>query len=201
MLRKSYRVMLSVLACSTVVGCAVSKVEPLSVPLVYKVDPKNAGSLGSFPCAASAQLQVSDVRIDKTLGVRTHESKPLKADVMPGSDPRAWVGDGVQGLLGQNGVIFAGGGPRLVISIDSLHTTESIWHRASYEAQVALTGQLWSPSGRPCWQGTGAGKAGNYGYAGSVENYQDTLNSALDAATLQMIQSQAFKDALCHCSN
>lgn len=201
MLRKTYKVTLSVCACIAVAACAVSKVEPLSLPLVYKVTPKNAGALGSFPCAASAQIQVSDTRIDKTIGVRTHESKPLKADVTAGSDPAAWVGDGVQGFLGQNGVTFPGSGPRLVISIDALHTTESIWHRASYEAQVALTGQLWSPSGTPCWQGTGAGKAGNYGYAGSVENYQDTLNSALDAATLQMTEPQAFKDALCRCGH
>jgi hypothetical protein len=202
MLRKTYKLTLSVLACTVVVACAVSKVEPLAVPLVYKTNPKNAGSLGSFPCAARAQLQVSDARNLTTIGVRIHESKPLKADVTAGSDPAAWVRDGVQGFLGQNGVTFAGGSsPTLVISIDTLHTTESIWHRASYEAQIAITGALWSPSRRPCWQGTGAGKAGNYGYAGSVEDYQDTLNSALDAAILQMTEPQTFKDALCRCGN
>jgi hypothetical protein len=201
MLRKTYKLALSVLACTAVVGCAVSKVEPLTVPLAYKTDPKNAGTLASLPCAASARLQVSDARNDKTLGVRTHESKPLKADVTAGSDPAAWVRDGVQAFLGQNGVTFAGGGPTLVISIDSLHTTESIWHRAGYDADISLAGQLWSPSGRSCWQGTGSGKGGNYGYAGSIENYQQTLNEALDHATLQMTQSQAFKEALCHCGN
>lgn len=201
MLRITYKLTLPALACAAIAGCAVSKVEPLSVPLVYKANPNNAGTVGSFSCAATAQIRVADTRIDKTIGVRTHESKPLKADVTAGSNPAAWVGDGVQGFLGQNGVIFPGSGPMLLISIDTLHTTESIWHRASYEAQIAMTGELRSPSGRICWQGTGAGKAGNYGYAGSVEDYQDTLNSALDAATLQMTQSQGFKEALCHCGN
>jgi hypothetical protein len=45
------------------------------------------------------------------------------------------------------------------------------------------------------------GAAGNYGYSGSIQNYQETLNSALDAATLHMAQSQAIKDTACHCSN
>ena len=200
MLRKTYKLTLTVLACIAVAACAVSKVEPLSVPLVYKFNPKNAGILGTFPCAASAQIQVSDARGDNTLGVRTHESKPLKADVTAGSDPAVWVRDGVQGFLGQNGVTFQGG-PTLLLSIDTLHTTETIWHRAGYDAEISMSGQLRSPSGKPCWQGTVAGKGGNYGYAGSVENYQATLNEALDNATLQMAQPQAFKEALCHCGN
>jgi hypothetical protein len=201
MLRETYKLTLCVWACIAVAACAVSKVEPLSVPLVYQVNPKNAGVLGTFPCAASTQIEVSDARSDKTLGVRTHESKPLKADVTAGSDPVVWVRDGVQGFLGQNGVTFQGSGPKLLISIDSLRTTETIWHRAGYDAEISMSGQLRSPSGKPCWQGTFAGKGGNYGYAGSVENYQATLNEALDNATLQMAQPQAFKDALCHCAN
>jgi hypothetical protein len=56
-----------------------------------------------------------------------------------------------------------------------------------------------SPSGRPCWRGTGQGSGGNYGYSGSIPDYQETLNAALDAATLQMTQPQAFKDGLCQC--
>jgi hypothetical protein len=201
MLRKTYKVTLVVLTCSVLADCAVSKVEPLSVPLVYQANPKNAGVLGSLSCAASVQqIQVSDVRSDKNLGVRTHESKPLKADVTTASDPAAWVRDGVQSFLGQNGITAQGSGPKLVISIDDLHTTESIWHRAGYDADIALTGQLVTASGKICWKGTGAGTGGNYGYAGSIENYQQTLNEALDHATLQMTKSD-FKDALCHCGN
>lgn len=201
MLRKTYKLTLSLGACIAVAACAVSKVEPLSVPLVYKVNPKNAGTLGTFSCAASVQIQASDPRSDKTLGVRTHESKPLKADVTAGSDAAAWVRDGVQGFLGQNRVTFPGSGPKLSMSIDRLHTTESIWHRAGYDAEISMTGQLRSPSGKSCWQGTVTGKGGNYGYAGSVENHQATLNEALDAATLQMAQPEAFKEALCHCGS
>ena len=187
------------LLCLAVVGCAVSKVEPLSVPLAYKADPKDVGRLGSLSCNVISQVQANDRRTDKTLGIRTHESKPLRADVTSANDPASWVREGVQGLLTENGVTLQGRGPVLMVSLDVLRTTESIWHRSSYEAHVALIGELTSPSGRPCWRGTGEGSGGNYGYSGSIPDYQETLNAALDAATLQMTQQQAFKDGLCQC--
>jgi hypothetical protein len=182
-------------------ACAVSRLDPLSVPLVYKPDPKNAGLLGGLSCNAISQVQVSDARVDRTLGVRTHESKPLKANVTAAGDPAAWVHDGVQGFLEQNAVSIRGAGPRLLVSLESLHTVESVWHRASYDARVALTGALQSPAGRTCWKQSVEGSAGNYGYAGSILNYQETLNRALDAASTQLAESQGFKAALCQCAD
>jgi hypothetical protein len=181
-------------------ACEVSRVDPLSIPLAYSQNPKNAGQLGSLSCNSVSQLQVQDARADKVLGVRTHESKPLKADVSASTDPAAWVHEGVQSFLTQNGINFSGAGPRLQISLDSLNTTESIWHRASYAAGIALTARLQSPAGKVCWKTTVQGHGGNYGYAGSVLNYQETLNEALDDATLAM-SNAGFKDALCHCSD
>jgi len=188
-------------ACAALVACAVSKVDPLSIPLAYKSNPKNAGAIGSLACPVIYQVQVTDARIDKMLGVRTHESKPLKAEVSAAGDPAVWARDGVLSLLTQNGVTAQYGAPQLLVAIETLRTTESIWHRASYAAQVTISGRLQSRSGRVCWQGTGSGSGGDYGYAGSIENYQQTLNGALDAATLQLVQSPGFKDALCHCGN
>jgi len=195
------KITLLVLLCVAVAACAVSRVEPLAIPLVYKATAANAGMVGSLSCNAISDVQVTDARGDRTLGVRTHESKPLKADVSAGSDPVTWVRDGVQGVLAQNGVNLQGSGPKLLVSLDTLRTTESIWYRSSYGAQAVLTGQLQAASGKVCWKGTGAGSGSNYGYSGSIQNYQETLNSALDAATVQMAQSQGFKDALCHCGN
>jgi hypothetical protein len=182
-------------------ACAVSRVDPLTVPLVYNSNPKNSGAVGALSCNAISAVVVTDPRTDKTLGMRTHESKPLKAVVTAGTDPVAWVNSGVQGFLGQNGVVFGGKGPKLALSLDTLHTNESIWHRASYDATVALSGSLSSPSGKSCWKQTVQGQGGNYGYAGSIKNYQETLNSALDAATLRLTQSGGFKDALCSCAD
>jgi len=182
-------------------ACAVSRVDPLSVPLSYTQSPKNAGLSGALACNALSQVQVSDARSDKTLGVRVHESQPLKADVTAASDPGVWVQQGMQSVLAQNGVIFQNKGPQLLVSIDALHTTESIWHRSSYQATIAITGRLESPSGKACWQETSRGQAENYGYSGSNEDYQETLNSALDTATLNLAQLQGFRDGLCKCSD
>jgi hypothetical protein len=182
-------------------ACAVSRLDPLSIPLAYKPNPKNAGLLGGLPCTAISQVQASDARIEKALGVRTHESKPLKADVTVAGDPTVWLHDGVQGFLAQNAVSFQGSGPKLLVSLDSLHTVESVWHRASYDARTALTAELQSAGGKSCWKESVEGTAGNYGYAGSVQNYQETLNGALDAASLRLAESQGFRTALCHCAD
>jgi hypothetical protein len=157
--------------------------------------------LGGLSCSAVSQVQAQDARTQKTLGTRVHESKPLHADVTAGSDPAAWVADGVRGVLKQNGFSSEGGGPRLLVTLDALHTVESIWHRSSYDARIALSGELQSPAGKVCWKGDVEGQGGNYGYAGSIVNYQETLNAALDAATSNMMLAPGFKDALCHCAD
>lgn len=182
-------------------ACAVSRLDPLSIPLAYKANPRSAGLLGGLSCNAISALQVSDARTEKTLGIRTHESLPLKADVTAATDPAAWVHDGVLGFLQQNGVSVQGSGPKLLVSLDALHTVESAWHRSSYDARVGITAQLQSPGGKTCWKESYVGAAGNYGYAGSVQDYQEALNGALDAASAHLGESQTFKAALCHCAD
>lgn len=173
----------------------------MSVPLVYKANPISAGQLGKFSCGVVSQLEVADGRTEKTLGVRTHESKPLRADVNAGSDVAAWVRDGMETYLGQNGVSVQASGPQLRVSLDKLRTSESIWHRSSYQAHIFLSARLQGPGGKECWKGNAEGAGDNYGYAGSIVNYQETLNSALDAATLQLAGSPGFEGALCSCGS
>lgn len=196
-----YKITPSILLPLAAAACAVSRVDSLSVPLVYKANPKNVGVLGGLSCNAVSQVAVQDARTQKVLGTRVHESKPLKADVTAGSDPATWIGDGVRSVLQQNGFNTQGGGPRLIVTLDSLHTVESIWHRSSYDARITLTGELQTARGKVCWKGDVEGQGGNYGYSGSIENYQETLSTALDSATSNMILATGFKDALCHCAD
>jgi hypothetical protein len=180
-------------------ACAATHVAPLSVPLAYAANPSNASAIGPLSCNAVSLLTVRDARTNKLLGTRTLEGKPDTADVSIATDPVAWVHDGVQHYLSQNGVSFGGSGPQLALSLDSLTTSENVWHRSSYRAGLALTARLQSASGKVCWQNTSQGKGSNYGYSGSTTNYQETLDEALDDATQQMASLPAFKDALCHC--
>ncbi len=162
----------------------------------------SSGSSGTLACSTLGPVEVTDGRSDKQLGIRTLESKPPQsASVSTGGDPTAWVRQGVDSYLSHNGLVVQGNGPHLLLTLDQLKTTEDAWHRSSYEAVVTLTGELKSPGGKSCWKGTTVGKAGNYGYAGSIENYQQTLNSALDAASQQLVSPQGFRDALCHCAD
>ena len=179
-------------------ACAVDRINPMNVPLNYNPNPKNASVVGNLQCTAIAQIHVSDGRTDKTLGERVHESKPLKAEVTTSSDVAAWVQNGVQTVLTQNGFSI-GSGPKLDISIETVHTNESVWHRSSYDARVAFRSQLQGASGKACWNETIQGRDGAYGYSGSIENYQQALNNALDAASLNLAQLGSFKDALCSC--
>ena len=182
-------------------GCVVTSVQPVTVPLVYKTSPKQLGLVDTFACNAIARVQVTDARPEQTLGLRVHESKALKAEVSASGDAGAWVEQGVQQYLTQAGMHFQGSGPALVISLDSVRTSESILRRSSYEARIVLSGRLQTSAGKSCWQDKIQGASGNYGYSGSIVDYQETLNGALDAATVRMAQSQAFRNALCHCGD
>jgi hypothetical protein len=184
---------------TSLAACAVSKVDPITVPLNY-VPPTDPLELPhTLSCPAIAALEVKDLRTDPLLGERHSESKPLKADVMSDGDVAAWVGVGVQNVIGAYGLNPGASGPTLLIEIKSLHTSENIWHRAGYEGRIDLTAHVLSPSGRSCWESTVTGKAGNYGYAGSIPNYQETLNYALARAALQLVDSPEFEKALCQC--
>ena len=181
-------------------ACAVTHVDPLTVPLNYTTDNRNAAQVGSLACSSVGSVQVSDARTDKTLGTRLLENKPLTAKVTTNSDVSQYVQSGVQAVMAQNGLTL-GRGPTLSLALNSLNTTETVWHRAGYDAHIALAAKLTSASGKVCWNETIQGRGGNYGYSGSIQNYQQTVDEALANATLSMLQAQAFKDALCQCAN
>jgi uncharacterized lipoprotein YajG len=195
------KLMLLLAIAVTAAACAPTRITPLSVPLIYTQNPRNAGQVGPLSCNAIAALSVRDARTSKLLGTRTLEGKSDSADVNASNDVAAWAQSGVQSFLTQNGITVGSRGPRVEISLDSLSTSENVWHRSSYRAGLALTARVVSPSGKMCFQNTSQGKGGNYGYSGSNENYQETLNEALDDATQQLATLPAFKDALCQCAD
>jgi hypothetical protein len=183
-------------------GCAaISTVEPLSVPMLYKSTPDSDALLVSLSCPYLAHVQVLDKRSDSLLGVRYIEDKPLKADVSANGDPVAWAQGGIQQYLAQSHVKTAEVGPTLVIELDSLKTSENIYRRSGYEARITGAATLQSPMGKSCWHQSLQSDAGNYGYVGSIEDYQEVLNQALDKISRQILGSADFSTALCHCAD
>jgi hypothetical protein len=182
-------------------ACTVSSVEPLAVPLTYIADPQPDAARRTFSCPSVARIQVDDKRAEKTLGVRAYTSKPLKADVTAANDPALWAREGMQNFMARNGIKIAPDGPQLIVGLDTLRTSESMRRRSDYEARIVLAAELQSPRGRTCWEESAEGKGANFGYSGNIEDYQEMLNGALDAATLHILDSDGFKNALCHCAD
>jgi len=198
-MRKKFVVLLTVLlaaACST-----PSTVAPLSVPLTYKsmLNPAELATLP--PCAALSKIEVTDARSEKAIGTRFVEGKTSAgAPVTASTDVVEWVRAGVENALHHSNVaINKADAPALSVTIEQITTTENVLHRSGYEGHMTLTFELRS-GGKSCWKDRVDGSAENYGYTGSVENYQETLNHALDRAVTRAFKSPDFTKSVCSCS-
>ena len=185
------------LSCTT-----PSSVKPLSIPLAYKTiaTPGDFSTLAQ--CASVADVQVTDGRADKAIGRRFIEDNAATvAPVTASSDVAAWVRTGAIEVLKQSGVSFGkSGAPILRISIEQIRSNENVVHRSGYDARITMSAKL-ARGGNSCWSGQTDGEAENYGYSGSVENYQETLNHALDRAILRLTTIAEFRRALCTCGH
>ena len=180
-------------------ACAPSTVNPVTVPLQYKTVATPAEYPASQSCAAISRVDVTDKRGSQTLGSRAlQEKSSMRADVTSSGDVAAWIRSGAEAALKLANVSMTNSGPALRISVDNIKTDESVYRRAQYNGRVSLTTELVS-GGRSCWKGQVDGASENYGYAGSPENYQETLNHALDRAMIRMLESPEFKRAVCNC--
>jgi hypothetical protein len=171
------------------------------VPLQYKT----MASPGEFPtlaaCSGVSSVRVTDARSETALGKRFVEGKNVpSAAVTTSSDVADWARTAVLEELRRAGVATAkAGAPALAVKIDQISTSENVLHRSGYEGRLAISAELVGANGTSCWKDRGEGFAENYGYAGSIENYQETLNHALDRAMIRVMSSPDFKKALCGC--
>ena len=136
-------------------------------------------------CAAISEVRVTDARTDKTIGKRFVENK---SSASCEAAPR-------RGLRRAGASVGKPGAPTLRLTVDQINTTENVLHRSGYEGRIVMSAELTTS----CWKDRLDGFAENYGYAGSVENYQKTLNHALDRAMIRMMSSWEFKRAACSC--
>jgi uncharacterized lipoprotein YajG len=184
-----------VMACSS-----PSTVAPVSVPLQYKMQAKAVEFPVVDSCASISDVSVTDARTDKTIGKRYVENKSsAMAAVTTTSDVADWVRSGAEDALRHAGASLGkSGAPTLRLTVDQINTTENVLHRSGYEGRIVMSAEL-TKGGTSCWKDRLDGFAENYGYAGSIENYQETLNHALDRAMIRMMNSSEFKRAACSC--
>ena len=187
-----------VIACST-----PSTVAPVSFPLQYKM----VATAAEFPtlssCAGVSKVEVEDARDSKTLGKRSIEGNATaSADVTTTTSVTDWVRTGFEQALTRSGAATnKAGGPTLHVRIEQIRTIENVLHRAGYEGHLGLSAQLVpARGGAACWKGSADSQGENYGYPGSAENYNETLNHALDRAIIKLIGASDFKTAACDCT-
>jgi hypothetical protein len=188
-----------IIASIVLVVCSSASMGPVSVPMSYKTMASPAEFPSVQSCAAVSRIDVRDNRSDQTLGKRyQQESTATTYPVTTTSDVAEWIRSGATAAVQKANVNVSGHGPTVQLRVDQITVSESVYRRAEYNGRVALTADVMSGS-RSCWNGRVDGSSQNYGYAGSAENYQETLNHALDRAMISLLNNSDFTNALCNC--
>jgi len=172
-------------------GCATKDIGPYQFPVQYRF----MGEPGDYQvppaCARYGTLQAADGRTNRPkVGARYSEKGGPRYDVNMEGDVEGWLRAAVRQAFTKSG-IKGGGSSTVSIRLDSVVTDESIYNRASYDATVAIEARVGG------FSTTKKGFAENYGYAGSAENYQETVNHALDKALAALVNDSGFLGALC----
>lgn len=194
------RSVVALLPVSLLFGCVQDSVEPLSVPLHYQMMASPAEIPRLSACAVVSKVVAIDSRDELDLGERANQGRDdSSVPVTTASNVAQWVLNGAEDTMRASGVVLGrSGGPVLRVVVERVRTFENVYRRAGYEASVRLSAVIVEGDGETVrWRGHANGNAGNYGYAGSAENYQETLNHALDRAMISLMESPGFRDALC----
>jgi len=195
--RSALAILLVTLGACTAIPTSLS---PVAIPLQYKTM-ANPGEFPALPpCAAISNVQVVDARSERTIGKRYVETKPsITAPVSTSSDVAAWVRTGALETLRRAGVAQNATGPVLRLIVRQIVTTEDVARRSGYEGRILLTAELRRKGGSTCWQDKIEGASENYGYSGTADNYQETLNHSLDRAMIRLFNDPGFQRNVCSC--
>ncbi|MDQ3198354.1 MAG: hypothetical protein M3Q46_04065, partial [Verrucomicrobiota bacterium] len=161
---------------------------PVSVSLQYN----QIASPGEFPtapaCASISSIQVVDSRLDPTIGKRYVETNPsVTAPLSTASDVAGWIKAGADNAAQRAGISQKAGGAVLRITLRQIAVNENVARRSGFEGRLLISAELLRKGGGVCWQDRIEGTSENYGYSGSNENYEETLNHALDRAMIRLL--------------
>lgn len=202
--RGESRKLVCLAAAVLVAGCTAipTSLTPTAIPLEYHM----IASPGEFPnvpaCAALSGIQITDARVDKSIGKRYVENNPsITAPVTASSDVAAWIRAGASAATERVGIRQTATAPVLRLSVRQISTSENVARRSGYEGRIVISAELARRSGAVCWQDRTEGASENYGYSGRVDNYQETLNHALDRAMIRLLGDSGFQRSICSCGN
>lgn len=182
--------------CLAAAGCAAPMFE-------MTMTPRYAQSRERLPAAAAcgglAKISAADVRSDKTAGgVRFSERAPAERFAIKlDSDGSAWAQSAIESALARAGLALSmAGRPELELKLQRMEIEESASRNSSYTATVRYE-VLLKLGEKTCFNGAFEGSDQKYGRPASPDNMREALNGAFDRAALQLLNNQAFLDALC----
>jgi hypothetical protein len=152
-------------------------------------------------CSGPIAVTVTDAREKPTeAGHRFEENKPdVVYPIQMQGDAAPYVRSALEANLKRAG--SPGGGQNtstLATTLVKLNLEERTYHNAEFSGEVGLDFILSNPSSpAACWKGRITASGADYGKAGNPENYQETLNRALEKATAELLSQKSFQDALC----
>jgi hypothetical protein len=160
------------------------------------------GSTGSAvpACAAIATLTVTDSRAEPLkVGRRFHEDRPQdKYAIRATSEPAAWVKAGLTEAFKGSALPTVAGKAGVQVTIAALDLDEKSSFNSTFKARVVLDVTVTKPgTSEACWAGRVEGQAENYGEAGKDQNYIETMNHAMDRASVALFMEKGFVDATC----
>jgi hypothetical protein len=161
----------------------------------------NAGEFPALPdCAVLSSIRTTDKRLTTRIGKRYVETNPsITAPIDTGSEVAAWVRTGATSATQRAGIKEKKNGPVLRITVRQINLNENVARRSGYDGRIVLSVQLTRRGGGVCWEEQIEGASENYGYSGSAENYQETLNHALDRAMVRLLSEPGFQKNICSC--
>jgi hypothetical protein len=152
------------------------------------------------PCVGPIQVLVSDARTEPAVGYRFQEGRPqVRFPIwMQGALAPSFQA-GLHRVFQHASAFRAGRSPvQLHVAVTRLFIEESIFNNSEFDGWVDFDAMVLHPaSSQPCWAGHASGFAENYGRAGNPENYQETLSTALERATINLLGEPGFVEALC----
>lgn len=151
-------------------------------------------------CGAIRQVAIKDTRPDPGLvGDRARDDLPQPYPLRMVGDSGAWAQTVIETMARSAGYAVGDAPqyPTLQVTLRNIELHERVFSNADYTSRVVIEGAVLLPNGQTCFANTFEGDARNYGRAASDENYQQTINHALEKAVVSMLDNTGIRDGLC----
>jgi hypothetical protein len=193
--------LLAVVAAALTAAPALAKKKPLhDVPLVWKPTDE-VGDLGTVDLTGLGSVEIrilpfgDDRESPERIGENVEDADEGETLAVTTSDEVGpWVADRFAWAFEQFGVETTGEGGTLVLEgeVKRFFVTES----HTYDGDVGVKVALKTPDGKVLWEGIANGAATRFGRSYKIENYHEVLSDAVFQAAFNLLQNQAFHDAL-----